>query len=55
MSRGEGLPGGILIAARRNRYLGQTEVENLHPPIFREKYVFGFQIAVDNPFIVRRR
>ena len=33
--------------------LGQTEIENLHLPVTREKQVLGLQIAVDDAFAVR--
>ena len=35
--------------------LGQTEIQNLHLPVTREKQVLGLQIAVDDTFAVRGR
>ena len=35
--------------------LGKAEVQNLHPPLIGEKQVFRLQIAMDDPFFMRRR
>ena len=43
--------GGPSIGRHRS---GETEVENLDLPVFQEEHVLQFQIAVDDPFLVRR-
>src|SRR5262249_41077098 len=43
------LPGPVLGV----RELGQTEVEDLDPPVSRDEQVLGLQIAMDDPLLVR--
>jgi hypothetical protein len=33
---------------------GQTEVQNLYPPVIGNEQVFGLQVAMDDPLFVRR-
>src|SRR2546425_176222 len=35
--------------------LGQSEIENLHSTVFGDKDVLRFQVAMNNPFLVRGR
>src|SRR5215472_5372317 len=35
--------------------LGNTEVQNLHPAVFCEEEIFGFQVAMNDSFLVRGR
>src|SRR4029079_14329885 len=46
--------GGRPIVARVVDELGQAEVEQLEPPLTCEEHVVGLEVAVDDPFLVRR-
>ncbi|HKT67815.1 MAG TPA: hypothetical protein VJP83_00195 [Terriglobales bacterium] len=36
------------------RQLGQAKIQNLHPPLAGDEYVFRLQVAMDNAFVVSR-
>jgi len=40
--------------ALRLREFGQTEIQDLHPPVLRHEDVLGLQVAVHDPLLVRR-
>ena len=45
----------VRISAWALRQLRQSKIEDLDAPIFRDENIFGLQVAVDDPFFVRRR
>ena len=47
--------GSISRVVFRWAYLGQPEVENLDPSIFRDEQVLGLEIAMHDAFVMRRR
>jgi hypothetical protein len=49
-----GFPGPTIVEGRRARKLRQPKVEHLHDAVARELDVGGFQIAMDDPLLVRR-
>ena len=52
--RGQGRGVGRNCALRAGE-LGQTEVQNLHPTVARDKNILRLQIAVDDSLLMRRR
>src|ERR1700674_1771264 len=45
----------VRIGAHLLYQLRQSKIEDLDPPVFGDEDIFGFQVAVDDPFLVRRR
>jgi len=39
----------------RARELGQAKVQNLGAPVASQKYIFGLEVAMDDPFVMGRR
>jgi hypothetical protein len=45
----------IAVSLMVRRVLRETEVQNLHDAVSREKEILRLEIAVNDPFLVRRR